>query len=115
MRLEVHHHHHDPAVERQLDRIATALFQKMEQIMSAITDYAAKVTAFYNQISAALDDAQKEIKSLNDKIAQLQNNPGPISDADQAVLDAAQAQAHGLVQKVQALDTINRPAAPPAS
>jgi len=82
--------------------------------MTAISDYAAKVNASYAQLATSLTDIKTEISSLNDKINQLQNSPGPISAADQATLDAAQVQVNTLVQSAQALDTI-QPPTPPAS
>lgn len=82
--------------------------------MSAISDYTVKAKAFFDQVSAALDDIKTEIQSLNDKITQLQNSPGTITPEDQVLLDAAQAQSQALVTKAQALDTINPPVAPTA-
>jgi hypothetical protein len=114
--VNFHHHHHlDPALERLLLQAFSTLITQGDAIMSTITDYGAKVTAFQNQISTALDDIKTEISSLNDKITQLQNSPGPISTEDQATLDAAQTQIQGLVTKAQALDSINPPPAPPTT
>lgn len=83
--------------------------------MTAISDYAAKVQTFQNQVSTALDDIKTEIQALNDKITQLQNSSGTITPEDQALLDAAQAQSQALVQKAQALDSINPPPAAPSA
>lgn len=80
--------------------------------MTAIADYTAKVNASFASLNTALDDIKTEISSLNDKITTLQNSPGPISPEDQATLDAAQTQAQSLVDKAQAMDTVNPPAPP---
>lgn len=111
-RLDIHHHF-DPEFERRFFETLSLVILKLENIMTAISDYAAAVQASYAQLNTALDDIKTEIASLNDKITQLQNNPGPISPEDQALLDAAQQQAGSLVAKAQALDTIATPPAPP--
>ena len=90
------------------------LSRKMEKLMSAISDYAAKVTSYFTRLGTALDDIKTEIKTLNDQIAALQNSSGAITPEDQALLDAAAATASGLADKADALDTLPKPVAPPA-
>lgn len=82
--------------------------------MSAVSDYAAKQTKYNSDISTAIDDIVALEKQLNDKITQLQNNPGPISDADQALLDGLVADGAALRDRVKAADTLTPPTVPPA-
>lgn len=85
--------------------------KKLEtKIMSAISDFAATVKTAFDQISDNVDAAvtslaglTADVQFLKDTIEKLQNNPGPISAEDQALLDAAQARAAQLASKAAAL------------
>lgn len=76
--------------------------------MSAEVDaYAAAVNKSYDEIDAALEVASTKFAGITDDVAflketieKLQNNPGPISAEDQALLTAAQTRANGLATKV---------------
>jgi hypothetical protein len=81
------------------------------RIMSAITDYAAKQTAFNTEVKADFQKLSDGIDALNAKITAFNNSPGTLSVDDQAALD-------GLVTDGQALTTqadtlANKVAAPP--
>lgn len=91
------------------------LEQKVDRIMTAISDYHARVKTAFTMISAGLDGISTDIQTLNDKITQLQNNPGPISDADQALLDEIQGLADNVASRVSALDDQTAPPSPPPS
>lgn len=88
-----------------LDRIA----QMEKNIMSQITDWAAKEQADLTAISATLDGLVTGIAALDAKITALQNSPGTLSAADQAALDGIAAASAALVTKSAAIST-----APPA-
>lgn len=110
------------AIERNLgaikDRLADhhrhllEILKNQERIMTAVSDYAAKVKASFTTISAALDGISGDLQRLADKITEMQNNPGPISTEDQALLDEAQAIADGLVTRVSEIDAKNPPPQP---
>lgn len=106
------HNHEDQ--ERLPREIIKALKHLEERIMSKISDYVTAVEASFAQVNTAIDDITVGIKALNDKITQLQNSSGQISDADQALLDEGQKQAQDLAAKAEALDTFAPPTAPPA-
>lgn len=91
------------------------LEQKVDRIMTAISDYHARVKTAFNTISAGLDGISGDIQTLNDKITQLQNNPGPISPEDQALLDEIQGLADNVASRVSALDDQTAPPSPPPS
>jgi hypothetical protein len=64
------------------------------KIMSAISDYSAKVDAAFTEVGTSVDEivasvagVSGDVASLKDIILKLQNNPGPISPEDQALLD----------------------------
>lgn len=116
MNLHVYHHL-DLAIERKLDLMLRTLVHQMEKIMSAISDFATKMAAFFDRQDKAVADLQTEVKALTDEIASLQNSPGTISADDQASLDAIQARASGISDKLDALDTANaaKPALPPGT
>ena len=94
--------------------------------MSAIADFAAKQKAFNDRQGAAVDAAvtsitaiQGDLKTLNDKITELQNSPGAITPEDQALLDQLDAQGEAVSTKVEAaaaalsnLDAMTPPAPP---
>lgn len=96
--------------------------------MSAISDYVGAANAAFDAIDTALDTAQAKLGGVTDDVTflketieKLQNNPGPISAEDQALLDAAQQRVNGLASKtsgltsaLEALDNATeRPAEPP--
>lgn len=95
--------------------------------MPGIKDYVAATNAAFDAIDTALDTAQThasgladDVAFLKDTIKQLQDNPGPISAEDQALLDAAQARVNGMGNKASSLatalsnldDATQRPAPP---
>ena len=79
--------------------------------MATLEQYLADQQTFNDAISKAVDDIQTIVNNLNAQIAALQASP-TISAADQAAIDALDANGQALVTKVQALDTLTPPAAP---
>ncbi len=82
------------------------------KIMSAISDFAAKQNAFNDRMDTAIADLQGDVKNLNDQIAALQTSTGAITPEDQAALDALQARASTIADKLDALDALTPPVAP---
>ena len=70
-----------------------------KQIMSAITDWAAKEQADLDGISTTLDGIVTGITALDAKITALQNSPGVLSPTDQTALDGIQTSSSALVTK----------------
>jgi hypothetical protein len=101
-----------------------ALYKQGEQLMSAVSDWAAKEATTDAQISAALDVLTTGIAALDTIIQNFQNSPGTLSPADQAFLDAAAATSAALAAKAQGISTtppgatippvVVTPPAPPA-
>ena len=77
--------------------------EQLNKIMSAVTDFAAKVQKSFDQLSNDLDGITAEIKTLNDTIQTLQNSPGTLGPADQAALDDIAAKSAALATKADAL------------
>lgn len=90
------------------------LIQTENRIMSAISDFAAKVSAFQDRQDAAVTALQSDVKNLEDQIAALQNSSGAITPEDQALLDGIEARASAVSDKLDALDALTPPVAPPA-
>ena len=86
-----------------------------DRIMSAITDYTAKVQAAFDAISTSVDDIAADITQLQTTIANFNNSPGTLSATDQAALDDVQAKATALVTKIKALDTATSPTVLPVA
>jgi len=70
------------------------LKQWKEEIMSAISTYTDAVNSAFAEIGTSVDEivtsvagVSGDVASLKDIILKLQNNPGPISAEDQALLD----------------------------
>ena len=82
--------------------------------MSAISDFAAKQSAFNDQMDAAIVGLTTEVQTLNATIAKLQSTPGTITPEDQALLDGIQARSKGIADKLTALDALTPPAPPAA-
>lgn len=89
------------------------LKQTEQNIMSAISNFAASQNALFAQIDTAISGIQSDIQVLNDKITALQNSAGTISPEDQALLDELQAHAQAMTERLAALDALT-PDAPPA-
>lgn len=87
----------------------------MPSYKEALQAYAATATAFNTRISAAIDGIAADLDSLNALILQLQNNPGPISPEDQAILDTAVAAGEALAARLESLDAITPPGNPPVT
>lgn len=79
-----------------------------------IAAFATAQNAFNDQLDAAVDGIATDIKTLNDKITELQNSPGTITPADQKLLDDIQARTQALVARVTALDDLTPPPVPPS-
>jgi len=82
------------------------------RIMSVISDFVAKQAAFNARQGAAVDSivvsvagVSADIDLLNEKITELQNNPGPITPEDQALLDELVAGGDALAAKAEAVST----------
>jgi archaellum component FlaC len=110
-----------------VDKIKQELDKAIKQIMSAISIYVDKVNAFHQEIGADIDSINANIQGVSDDVAglkkiieQLQNNPGPITPEDQALLDTAETQVGALATKLaasslalKALDEATPPTPPP--
>lgn len=96
--------------------------------MSAISDFAAKQTAFNKRQGDAIDKSVASISAvtddiarLNKTIADLQASNGTVTPADQALIDDLESQGDALSTKVesvatalQALDDLTPPTPPTA-
>lgn len=72
---------------------------------SAISAFAASEGAVLNSLATAITAVGVGVIALDALITQLQNSPGNISPADQALLDQIQAQSNALVTQVNAIST----------
>ncbi len=106
MRLDVHHHFEiDRGTEHKLDAILTL----GRQIMTAVSDFAAKLATFTDRQDAAIADLRADVQNLNDQIAALNNSAGQITPEDQALLDGIVAKASSVSDKLDALDQLTPP------
>lgn len=88
------------------------VLEKLHIIMSAVSQYAAKQSAFNKSQAAQIDavlasvtGVVADVKSLNDKITAMQNSAGEISVEDQATLDALETEGNALVTRTEAAAT----------
>jgi len=72
--------------------------------MSAISDFSDRVSAKFDAIGTSVDGVVADVAFLKAKIEELQNSPGTITPADQALLDALEARVGTLSTKVADLD-----------
>lgn len=79
-------------------------------LMSAISDFAVKQKAFNERQAASVDAAvaslgglTSDVAELNRKIEELQNSPGGVTPADQALIDDLQTQGEAVAAKAEAL------------
>lgn len=73
--------------------------------MSQVTDWAAKEQADLTAISTTLDGVVAGVAALDVLIQNFQNSPGPLSQQDQAALDAISQASTALVAKSAAIST----------
>lgn len=80
--------------------------------MTAIADFATKMTAFTDRQDAAIADLQADVQNLTDQIAALNSSAGQITPEDQALLDGIVAKAATVSDKLDALDALTPPKVP---
>jgi len=105
----------DPKLAALLQSISVSLirlYNQGERIMSAISEFAAKVNQHQAKIDEAVTGISGDIAALKQMIADLQNNPGPISPEDQALLDQIEARIGATAERVKALDDLTPPPSP---
>ncbi len=115
MRLDINVHVYPAGADglAELTKLLHVLSGKVDKAMSKISEFSDAVNASFNDINKGIDGLAGDIKTLNDKITELQNTPGPLSPEDQALLDAIQATAVSAASRVKALDDLTPPVAPP--
>lgn len=89
-----------------------SILNRMEQLMSKISDFAAAMNAHNDAIDAAVGAVQADVAWLKEQIEKLQNTPGEITPEDQALLDALQVRTQALAERVAALDAMTPPKPP---
>jgi len=80
--------------------------------MSAISDFTAKVTAFFDRQDVAITDLQGDVDNLQKQITALQNSAGQITPEDQLLLDGITTRVQTVADKLDALDALTPPVAP---
>lgn len=89
--------------------------QQIRNIMSAISEYKTVVDAQFARINAGLDNVTNDIAGIKAKLEELNNNPGPISAEDQALLDASIAGLTAIGDRAEALAASTEDAPTPAA
>ncbi len=79
----------------------------------AIATFVTAMNAFMDRQDKAVADIQTEMDQLNAEITAFNNSPGTLSTTDQAAVDAIQARASALSDKIDAMDKLTPPAPPP--
>lgn len=82
-------------------------------VQKAIEEFAAKQREHNARMDSAIAGVTGDVEAQAALIKQLQENPGPISAEDQAVLDELQASNEALASKLEALDALTPPPVPP--
>ena len=80
--------------------------------MSAISEFVAKQNAFNDRLDASIAGIIADVDGLKKLIEELQSNPGPITPADQALLDQLQERVAGIAGRLEALDAQTPPPVP---
>lgn len=99
-----------PAIERRLEELFHALATFRGEIMTVISEFAAKQKAFNDAQGTAIDSLVSSVSgvaadviALNDKIMELQNSQGQVTPEDQASIDELQAQGGALKTRMDAV------------
>lgn len=104
----------DQDVLNRLDKLSKLIEKQGALLMSAISEFAAKQTAFNDRQDAAVSGLTQDVTELKDEILKLQNTPGNVTPEDQALLDSIQARAEAITTKLEALDALTPPTPPTA-
>lgn len=83
--------------------------------MSAVSDFVAKQTAHNDRQDAAIAGLKGDVDGLVAEIAKLQATQGQITPEDQALLDGIEARSAAISDKLEALDAMTPPVAPPVT
>jgi hypothetical protein len=86
--------------------------ERFQQIMSAISEFAARQQAFNDRQGVAIDGLVADVHSQRDLIIALQNSTGGITPEDQALLDQIDARSATITAKMEALDAETPPTPP---
>lgn len=101
----IEHYHH-------CDELVSFLTQFRSEVMSAISDFADKMSAHNAKVDAAVDGLVADIGGLKDQIAALQASQGQITAEDQALLDSIEQRAATIASNLEALDALTPPVVP---
>jgi hypothetical protein len=85
---------------------------KIDKLIMSLETFGAAMNNFFDVQGTAIDGLAADVKNLNDQIKVLQNSPGAITAADQTTLDAIQARASAMADKLSALDALTPPVVP---
>lgn len=99
------------ATKHDLSNTERRIEERLNIMGTQIADFATQVQASFDAVTADLDKISAGITNLDALITQLQNSPGNITPADQALLDKIQAASQALKAKADAIDIT--PPAPP--
>jgi uncharacterized protein YlxW (UPF0749 family) len=86
------------------EELLRQVLANQETLMSAISEFKARVDARFDAIGSGIDAVQQDVSWLKAKIEELQNSSGQITPADQALLDEIEARVAGLSERVASLD-----------
>lgn len=86
--------------------------ERLDRIMSAISDFNDKLQAFFTRQDTAIADLQGDIENLDNQITQLKNQLGTVTPADQALLDGIVSRVSTVSDKLDALDALTPPVTP---
>lgn len=83
------------------------------KLMSAISEFAARVQAHQDKIDAAISDVAGDVADLKSLVEQLQGTSGQITPEDQGLLDQIETKAGAAASKLEALAAEHPPVEPP--
>lgn len=88
------------------------LRKAVDQIMSAISEFAVRQGAFNARIDAAVVGIGADVDALKALIVELQNTIGTVTPEDQALLDEIERRTGAVADRLDALDALTPPAVP---
>lgn len=108
MRVDVYHHLvSDTARLNRIDALLAELLKGQKELMSKVTDFAAKEEADLTAIDTKIDTVIKGVADLDKLITDLEATlpADSLTPESQAALDALTARRTALVAKIAAIDT----------
>ncbi len=90
------------ATKADLDKVERNIMASLNEYLKNQKQWNESHGAAINEVAESVTDLTGDVKTLNDKITELQNSQGGVTPEDQGLIDELQGQGQALTEKLQA-------------